>query len=197
MAANEIHRSQNNPPSRAVNDTLATIRAVRSGGVDESTRDLALPAWARASVAPAVTVGRWGSVGFGMAFSANQAFKGSYLAVVAVAIAIFVTTWRTVLPIRLASPDPRYRLSAMVDVALLGIATGITGGLESAFVFALLVTIGIVAFGWGYMPGMWALGTGIATMGRPAAPLITASLNPSRALRAWRRHARDMSGQSG
>ena len=36
----------------------------------------------------------------------------------------------------------------------------------------------------------------ITTMGRAPAPLRIASLNPSQALRAWKRHARDMSGQS-
>lgn len=102
-------------------------------------------------------------MGFGIAFSAPQALKGSYLAVVAVAISLFLTTWRTIIPLRLAASDTRNRLSPIIDVALFGVATGITGGLESPFTFALFVSIAIVAFGWGYMPGMWALGTGIAT----------------------------------
>lgn len=147
-----------------MSETLAALRALREGGVDYSTRDMPLPPWARASVAPAVTVGRWGAVGFGIAFSAPQAFDGSYLAVIAAAIALFITTWRTILPTRLAATDPRYRAMAYMDVAFFGIATGITGGLESPFIFTLLVAIGVVAFGWGYMPGMWALGIGIAAM---------------------------------
>lgn len=161
MESRNRHDHQGEPD---VSETLAALRALRAGGVDDSTRDMPLPAWARTSVAPAITVGRWGAVGFGIAFSAPQAFEGSYLAVVAAAIALFITTWRTILPTRLAATDPRYRLMAYLDVALFGVATGITGGLESPFIFTLLVAIGIVAFGWGYMPGMWALGTGIATM---------------------------------
>lgn len=151
-------------PEQDVSETLAALRALREGGIDDSTKDMPLPPWARTSVAPAVTVGRWGAVGFGIAFAAPQAFDGSYLAVVASAIALFITTWRTILPVRLAAADPRYRFMAYLDVALFGIATGITGGLESPFIFTLLVAIGIVAFGWGYMAGMWALGTGIASM---------------------------------
>lgn len=161
VESRNLHDQRSEPD---VSETLAALRALREGGVDDSTRDMPLPAWARTSVAPAVTVGRWGAVGFGIAFSAPQAFEGSYLAVVAAAIALFLTTWRTILPIRLASTDPRYYFAAYLDIALFGIATGITGGLESPFIFTLLVAIGIVAFGWGYMPGMWALGVGIATM---------------------------------
>lgn len=137
---------------------------MRVGSFDDSTKDLSLPAWARAGVAPAITVCRWGAVGFAIAFSTPKAFDGSYQTVVAVAIALFLTTWRTVLPVRLASADPRHKTSALVDVALFGVATGISGGLESPFTFALFVSIGVVAFGWGYMPGMWALLTAIFSM---------------------------------
>ncbi|MCB1257992.1 MAG: GAF domain-containing protein [Microthrixaceae bacterium] len=164
MTTSQPRRRTDEPEERSVNDTLAALRAMRVGSFDDSTRDLDLPAWARAGVAPAITVGRWGAVGFGIAFSAPKAFNGSYLSVVAVAISLFLTTWRTVLPVRLASSDPRHRVSALVDVALFGIATGITGGLESPFTFALFVSIGVIAFGWGYMPGMWALATAIASL---------------------------------
>ena len=96
---------------------IAAIRTLPFGGMDDSTRDLSLPPAVRAAVSPAVAALRWGSIGFGMVFAAPQAFRGSYAAVVSLAVCLFVTTWRTTLPIRLGGtstpaadrPDGRHR----------------------------------------------------------------------------------------
>ncbi len=144
--------------SLRVPDALAALRSIRFGGFDDSTREFDLPPAVRASVAPALTSLRWGAVGFGIAFTAPDAFRGSYNAVIAVAVCLFITTWRTIIPIRLASERPRDRLASASDVIIMGIAVGFNGGLESPFIFSLMAAIAVIAFGWGYIAGAWGAG---------------------------------------
>lgn len=146
--------------SLRVSEAIAALRSIPFGGFDDSTRAFDLPPAVRASVAPALTSLRWGAVGFGIAFTAPHAFDGSYNAVFAVAVCLFITTWRTIIPIRLASERPRDRLASASDVIVLGIAVGFNGGLESPFIFSLMAAIAVIAFGWGYVAGAW--GTGFA-----------------------------------
>jgi signal transduction histidine kinase len=152
------------PNDLRVDEAVAALRALPFGGLDDATRSFALPPAVRASVSPAIATLRWGAVGFGMAFAAPDAFSGSYAAVATVAICIFVTTWRTVIPIRLASARLQDRVVAFTDVAVLGFAVGVDGGLESPFIFSLMAAMVVVAFGWGYQAGWGALAIGAATM---------------------------------
>jgi signal transduction histidine kinase len=155
-----------------VDDAVAALRALPFGGLDDSTRSFALPPTVRASVSPAIATLRWGAVGFGLAFAAPEAFRGSYVAVVSVAVCVFVTTWRTVIPIRLASERTRDRVAAFVDVVVIAVAVGIGGGLESPFIFSLMAAMIVVAFGWGYLAGAAGLVLGSA-VGLVALPLGT------------------------
>ena len=147
-----------------VDEAVAALRALPFGGLDDATRSFALPPSVRASVSPAIATLRWGAVGFGLAFAAPEAFRGSYVAVATVAICTFVTTWRTVIPIRLASERFRDRALAYLDVAVLAVAVGIGGGLESPFIFSLMAAMIVVAFGWGYLAGALGLLLGGAVM---------------------------------
>ena len=155
-----------------VDHAVATLRAMPFGGLDDATRSFALPPSVRASVSPAIATLRWGAVGFGLAFAAPEAFRGSYVAVATIAVCLFITTWRTVIPIRLASERTQDRLVAVSDVIVLGLAVGMGGGLESPFIFSLMAAMVVVAFGWGYLAGGAALvigGSAIA-LGLPFGP---------------------------
>ena len=88
-----------------VDETVAALRALRYGAMDEATRSIALPPSVRASVSPTISALRWGAVGYGLVLSAPDAFDGSYAAVVTLAVCLFITTWRTIIPIRLGSHD--------------------------------------------------------------------------------------------
>jgi signal transduction histidine kinase len=132
--------------------------------MDEATRSIALPPSVRASVSPTITALRWGAVGYGLVLSAQDVFAGSYTTVVTLAICLFITTWRTILPIRLASPRPVDRAVAYLDVVALALATGISGGLESPFIVTVMIAAIVVAFGWGYLDGMAALVIALGSM---------------------------------
>jgi signal transduction histidine kinase len=147
-----------------VDDTVAALRALRYGATDEATRSIALPPSVRASVSPTISALRWGAVGYGLVLSAPDAFEGSYAAVVTLAVCLFITTWRTIIPIRLGSEHPSERLAAYGDVAVLAFATGFSGGVESPFIVSVMIALIVVAFGWGYVDGAIALVLGTGSM---------------------------------
>ncbi|MEX0768777.1 MAG: GAF domain-containing sensor histidine kinase [Microthrixaceae bacterium] len=165
MDANSLPSS---PPSDAERLDLAeavdALRSLPFGGIDDATRNFALPPSIRAGVSPALATFRWGAVGFGIVFAAPEAFRGSYVAVLTVAVCVFITTWRTVIPIRLASTRFQDRFVAFGDVVIIGLAVGAGGGLESPFIFSLLAAMVVMSFGWGYLAGSIAVLTGAATM---------------------------------
>ncbi len=147
-----------------VDETVAALRTLRYGGIDDATRRIALPPSVRASVSPAISALRWGAVGYGLVLVAPDAFGGSYAAVVTVAVCLFITTWRTIIPIRLASPLLADRAPAFGDVVVIGLAVGYGGGIESPFIFSLMIVMLVAAFGWGYTAGAVAVLTGFAAM---------------------------------
>jgi signal transduction histidine kinase len=159
---------QSSPATEAdrlqVDEAVAALRALPFGGLDDATRSFALPPSIRSGVSPAIATLRWGAVGFGIVFAAPEAFRGSYVAVITVAICVFITTWRTVIPIRLASTRFQDRFVAFGDVVIIGLAVGAGGGLESPFIFSLMAAMVVMSFGWGYLAGGIALITGAATM---------------------------------
>jgi signal transduction histidine kinase len=140
------------------------LRALRYGATDEATRSIALPPSVRASVSPTISALRWGAVGYGLVLSAPEAFEGSYAAVATLAVCLFITTWRTIIPIRLGSEHPSERLAAYGDVAVLAFATGFSGGVESPFIVSVMIALIVVAFGWGYWDGAIALVLGTGSM---------------------------------
>lgn len=170
VATDQMTSSHNGRPATAgaddarVDDTVAALRALRYGSVDEATRSIALPPTARASVSPMISTLRWGAVGYGLVLSTPDMFGGSYSAVVTLAVSLFITTWRTIIPIRLGSDEFGERLAGFGDVALLAFATGFSGGLESPFIFSVMIAAVVVAFGWGQVDGAVALAIGAAAM---------------------------------
>ena len=92
------------------------------------------------------------------------AFRGSYAAVIATATCLFITTWRTVLPLRLASDEPLHELAPLLDVAVLGVAIGYDGGVQSPYYFCLLAALVVVAFGWGTRRGLAGLGIALVAL---------------------------------
>lgn len=147
-----------------VDDTVAALRTLRYGGLDDSTRSIALPPPVRATVSPAIAALRWGSVGYGLVLGAPRVFDGSYSTVVTLAVCLFITTWRTIIPIKLGSPMWIERLPALLDVALLMVAIGYSGGLESPFIFCGMVAMVVVAFGWGHRAAVLSLVAGVGAL---------------------------------
>lgn len=142
---------------------LAALRAVPYGGLDDATREFELPLGVRTALTPAIAALRWAAVAYGLVFAAPQAVRGDYAPVVTLAACLFVTTWRTVLPLRLASSAWTDRAMALADTAVLGLAVGYGGGLDSSFVFCLLAAVVVVGFGWGAVPGGAALAVAAAS----------------------------------
>ena len=140
-----------------MSEAVAAFRAVPLGGLDDSTRLLGLaPSW-RASVSPSIAVVRWSALGYGLVFSAPAAFRGSYAAVAATALAVFVTTWRTVLPLQLGSERALRRIEAFVDVAAFAVCMGVAGGWASPYYFSLLIAVTVLSLGWGAGSGLIAV----------------------------------------
>lgn len=149
--------------SADVSEAVAAFRAVPLGGLDDSTRLLGVaPSW-RTSVSPSIAVVRWSALGYGLMFSAPAAFRGSYAAVVATALAVFVTTWRTVLPLQLGSPRAVRRAEAFLDVAAFAVCMGVAGGWASPYYFSLLIAVTVLSLGWGAGSGFVAVA--VATLG--------------------------------
>jgi signal transduction histidine kinase len=132
--------------------------------MDDATRRFDLSPSVRAAVSPAINALRWGAVGYGLVFAAPAAFRGSYASVVATGVCLFLTTWRTVIPLRLASTEPLHAIAPFVDVALFGLAVGFDGGVDSPFYFCLLAALVVVAFGWGTARGFLALALAAVTV---------------------------------
>ena len=101
---------------------------------------------------------RWGAVMLGLIFAASDAADGEMRVVGTVAVAIFVTSWRTISPIRLGHPSPIQLGYALADVAILAAALSLFGGLENPMVGTLFVAISVAGLGWGLAVGASAAG---------------------------------------
>lgn len=143
-------------------ESLATaIRTVPYGGVDDTALDMQLPPGARATISPIVNSARWGALMVGMVFEITRAIDEQRMEIVAaVTVCLFLTCFRTVMPLRLASPKPAHRLTAIADVAILGASVGYAGGTASAFTYSVVVAIVLAAFGWSFLLGAIAMGVG-------------------------------------
>lgn len=147
-------------------ESLATaFKTVPFGGVDDAALDLDLPPSARATISPVINSARWGALMVGMVFEMTKAIGNQQMSIVAaVTVCLFLTSFRTVIPIRLGSTEPKHQAMALGDVAVLGISVGFGGGTSSAFVYAVIVAIGVAAFGWGHLRGVQAAVVAIATI---------------------------------
>ena len=98
---------------------------------------------------------RWGAVMIGLAWAPAEAADGNLGIVVTLSVAIFITSWRTITPIKFGEPGFLPLLKAVGDVAILALAIGLSDGLSSPFVGSLFVAIAIAGFGWGLSTGIF------------------------------------------
>lgn len=102
-----------------------------------------------ASVGPAVTVLRWASVGFGVVAVAPQTGVVGWTDVLLLAICVFLTTLRTIMPLELGATDLLGRLTPVIDVTVFAVVVGWSGATESPWLLCLLTAVGLAAYGWG------------------------------------------------
>ncbi len=144
------------PATGAAGEVLLALRALRTGGLDETGRALELSPGVVGSLSAVLAALRWGAVMVGLSLAAAGASNGNLAIVVTLSITIFLASWRTVRPIRLGDRSPIQRTVGMTDVAILSAAAAASEGLASPFVGCVLVAVAIVAFGWGLQEGMLA-----------------------------------------
>ncbi len=130
-----------------------------------STKARLLSQSAMASLTAVIAALRWGAVMIGLAWAAADAQK-SIEVVITITIAIFLTSWRTIVPVRFGEPGPWPLAKAWIDVAVLGIAVGVSDGLSGPFTGCLIVGVAVAGFGWGLGAGMFggALGVSLAAL---------------------------------
>jgi signal transduction histidine kinase len=148
----------------APKDMVSALRTISYGGIDDNTRNLHLSPQVRAAVSPVVTAMRWTAVMYGMIFGTAQVFKGSYAVVATLTVALFITSWRTMIPIRLGSTITIHQVVALTDVMLFGLAVGYSGGASSPYVFCVIAATTVAAFGWGYRAAIGSLLIAWSTM---------------------------------
>lgn len=117
---------------------------------------------------------RWGAVMLGLVFAAQQAAAGELRVVGTVAITIFMTSWRTIVPLKLGDPSPYRVAMALADVAIFSVAVGLSAGFGNPMVGTLFVAVGIAGLGWGLAVGTTAalLALTVTTIGRVLGPDI-------------------------
>lgn len=116
-------------------------------------QDLHLRPGVSASLSAILGALRWGAVMIGLVFAAGRAADGDRRIVVTVAIAIFLTSLRTMSPLKLGDRSKMAMAAALGDVALLSIAIGVREGFGNPLVGTLFVAVAIAAFGWGLQLG--------------------------------------------
>jgi signal transduction histidine kinase len=108
------------------------------------------------SMATILVALRWIAVLVGLPYAAQSATSGELRIVVTVAVAIFITTLRTMFPLKMGEPKARPMGVALFDVALLSVAIGIWEGFANPLVGALFIAVAVSSFGWGLPLGMAA-----------------------------------------
>lgn len=106
-----------------------------------------------ASLSAIIGALRWGAVMIGLVFAVPRAAGGDRQIVATVAIAIFLTSMRTIYPLKLGDRSMPSVINALSDVAILSAALGLREGFGNPLVGAVLVAVAIAAFGWGLRIG--------------------------------------------
>ena len=132
---------------------------------EQANQTLELPPSVRSMLAPLIAALRWCAVVLGTALTAADATDGDVGLVVTTSICLYLTTWRTMRPIRLGAQDRTQWIMGITDTALLGAAVGVNDGLLSPFAFCVAAAAAVAAFGWGVRHGLAALGGGVLAMG--------------------------------
>jgi signal transduction histidine kinase len=135
-------------------DAAGALRKVWAATKPSAERARDLSTGIDASLTAVLAALRWGAVMIGLAFATTWASQGNVRVVVTLSVAIFITSWRTVAPIRFGEPGLLPLLKAMGDVTALSLAIGFSQGLTSPFVGSLFVAIAVAGFGWGVSVGV-------------------------------------------
>ena len=135
-------------------EAAATITATITATL--TPEQLYLSPFISASINAVIAALRWGTVALGMAFALPDAADADPYVVAAAAIAIFLTSWRTVSPIQLGDVSARSIGYALADVVVMAIAVGMQDGFGNPMVGTLYLTIAVVGFGWGLPLGLFA-----------------------------------------
>jgi len=90
----------------------------------------------------------------GLALSVGEAADGQVPVVVTLAVAIFVTSLRTIFPVNFSAAGRTQMVKAIGDALILGAAIGFSNGLSSPFVGCATVAIIVAGFGWGVPIGL-------------------------------------------
>lgn len=127
--------------------------------------NLGVPASVRTMLAPLVAALRWCTVVLGTALAAPDAARGDIGLVLTTSICLYLTTWRTMRPIRLGSTERPQWVLSITDCMLLGAAVGVNDGMLSPFAFCVGAAAAVAGFGWGIRHGLGALAAGVAAIG--------------------------------
>ncbi len=165
----ELPRASTNPPV-SVADAASALQVLRHGGADDSTLEFELPPAVKATVSPTIAALRWTAVLFGILFGAARSADGDLAIVVTTTLVLFFTTWRSMLPLKLASHRKLHRIKPITDGAILGLAIGVSDGLASPYAFCLLAAATVASFGWGATSGTLSFIVGLVGI------VITATL---------------------
>ncbi len=133
-----------------------------------------------ASINAVIAALRWGAVLLGLLITITGR-EVDWRLVVTVTIAIFLTPWRTLRPLRLGHLGAYNIGLALADVVVLSVAVSLVGGFSNPMAGTLLVAIAVAGFGWGLHMGLAATALAIltVTIGRLLGPeaMITESID--------------------
>lgn len=158
-------------PDATVDERPSAAVRLRAALRPTSTKARLLSPSALASLTAVIAALRWGAVMIGLVWAVPGATDktspdNNLSVVITITIAIFVTSWRTIVPIRFGEPGAWPLGKAWIDVAVLGIAVGISDGLSGPFTACLIVAVAVAGFGWGLGAGLsgGALGVSLAAL---------------------------------
>jgi len=103
----------------------------------------------RHAAAPTITVLRWGSVGYALVALGPMRDTATWTDVVTIAVCVFLTTFRTLIPLDLGDLRSPHKWVPLFDVLVFSAAVGWTGGTTSPWYFCMLTAVAVGAFGWG------------------------------------------------
>ena len=137
---------------------LDKLKRAWQSSLPDVERAASLSPGASSSITAVLAALRWGAAMIGLAWAAARVGGGDADAglgvVVTLAVTIFITSWRTITPIRFGEPGLMPLLKAVGDVAAMAVAIGLSDGLNGAFVGPLFVMVAVVGFGWGISVGV-------------------------------------------
>ncbi len=117
-----------------------------------------------ASINAVIAALRWGTVMLGLVLYASQLEESDLSQIAVVAVAIFLTSWRTVSPLKLGDVSPYNIGLALADVVIMGIAVSASEGFSDPMAGTLYITIAVVGFGWGLPLGLTAAAVAFVTV---------------------------------